>query len=604
MTGTAAVRLALLAALFVSGGAGASAGRDREVAGLWEAHHRLGPEIHGEMIVRKRGDAWIANIAGQNHPMMLQHGVISFDLPGGRGGFRARLTRTGIQHGQWFQPSSSVTPAFASSVSFAREGRDQWRGHVRPVPADFSFYLLISRRPDGSLDALIRNPQRNIGRQLRVDGVVRDAEKLTFIGREPGGKTAPRFNGRFNEDGTVISVDLGPAFGGTYDFTRATEQSAFYPRGKAPADYVYTKPLKRKDGWAVGSLDGAGISRRGIEAFLRRLLSEPMEAPEAPQVDALLIARHGKLVVEEYFHGWDRDTPHNTRSAGKSVTAALIGSAIHAGAPLALSSKVYDVMGKGATRQDPDPLKSRMTLEHLLTMSSGFYCNDSNPEAPGNEETMLSQSAEPDFYRYTLRVPMDRTPGEKSVYCSADANLALGMLNQATGEHPMDLFERLIARPLQITQSAWYLSPSRQPYGGGSLVITPRDFLKIGQTMLDGGRWKGRRILDEDFVKNMSSPLHPLKNIHYGYLWWSIEWPYKGRSVRAFFAGGNGGQAIIVIPELDLVIGTFGSSYSSPVGLEIQQAYVPRYILPSVDFSGADLPPIGDYKVIYGLSRP
>jgi CubicO group peptidase (beta-lactamase class C family) len=435
-----------------------------------------------------------------------------------------------------------------------------------------------------------------------VDGIVQDGENLTFINREPSGKVAQRFNGRYNKDGNVISVNFGSAFDGTYDFTPATDQSNFYPRGRLPESYVYATPVKREDGWEVGSLGAASISRRGIEAFVQRLLSESMESPDAPQVDAVLVARHGKLVLEEYFHGWNRGRIHNTRSAGKSVTSALVGAAIPGGAPLALSSSVYEVMSAGATTsQELDPRKRRMTLENLLTMSSGFFCNDSNPEAPGNEEAMLNQTAEPDFYRYSLRVPMDRTPGDRAVYCSADANLALGMLSYSTGEHVMDLFERLLARPLGINQSAWYLSPSRQPYGGGSFVITPRDFLKIGQMMLDGGVWNGRRILDKSFVQKLSSPLHQLKNLDYGYLWWGVEWPYKGRTVRGYFAGGNGGQAIIVIPELALVIGIFGSSYNSRVGLEIQQGYAPRYILPSVDFYG-DIPPVEEYEVIYGLS--
>ncbi len=95
-----------------------------------------------------------------------------------------------------------------------------------------------------------------------------------------------------------------------------------------------------------------------------------------------------------------------------------------------------------------------------------------------------------------------------------------------------------------------------------------------------------------------------MKNIQYGLLWWGIDWPYRGRTVHAFLAGGNGGQAIIVIPELDVVIGTFGSSYSSRAGLEIQQGFPPRYILPTILQKGEDQStPIipGEYTVIYGL---
>src|SRR5262249_43339197 len=160
--------------------------------------------------------------------------------------------------------------------------------------------------------------------------------------------------------------------------------------------------------------------RKGIEDFIQRLLDMPMDSLDAMQVDAILIARHGKLVLEEYFHGFDRDTPHSTRSAGKSLTAVLVGAAIQAGAPVSLSSPVYKVMNGGTFPQGLEPRKQAMTLEHLLTMSSGIFCDDTNPDAPGNEETMINQEAEPDFYRFYMKASMDREPGAKAVYCSGD----------------------------------------------------------------------------------------------------------------------------------------------------------------------------------------
>ena len=100
-----------------------------------------------------------------------------------------------------------------------------------------------------------------------------------------------------------------------------------------------------------------------------------------------------------------------------------------------------------------------MTLEHLLTMSSGYFCDDTNPDAPGNEDTMLDQSDEPDYYRYTLKVPMATAPGEKSVYCSINPNLALGVVGRATGESPLDTFDRLLGAPMKIDRYGWPLDP-------------------------------------------------------------------------------------------------------------------------------------------------
>jgi CubicO group peptidase (beta-lactamase class C family) len=101
--------------------------------------------------------------------------------------------------------------------------------------------------------------------------------------------------------------------------------------------------------------------------------------------------------------------------------------------------------------------------------------------------------------------------------------------------------------------------------------------------MLNGGTWNGRRILGRDYVKRSTSPLYPLGRFRFGYLWWIHDYPYKGRTVRAFWAGGNGGQAVVVIPELDLAVATFGSNYFSAGSYYVQLEVIPKYILPAVE---------------------
>lgn len=78
-------------------------------------------------------------------------------------------------------------------------------------------------------------------------------------------------------------------------------------------------------------------------------------------------------------------------------------------------------------------------------------------------------------------------------------------------------------------------------------------------------------------------PLEKLRKLQYGYLWWSIAYPYKDKTVRAFFAGGNGGQLVMGIPDLGLVVAIYAGNYSDPVLYKIQEELVPQYILPAVD---------------------
>jgi CubicO group peptidase (beta-lactamase class C family) len=602
----AALRLAAVLFLLAVGAAAAGGTPSAdELAGLWMAKHDYGPHARGALVLRKTEDGWQADFRGRRIAVEEADGALAFEMPNREGAFRARLQPDGsVKHGQWFQPASPANPPFGSGIAFEPDGPDRWRGQVLPMYDTSTAYLKLEKRPDGSLGAFLRHREFNLGLRYDLDRVVRDGNAVRVIGRFRG-ETADRvlLEGSYEPDDDVLTLAFDPPLDGSYDFRRAGDESDFYPRGKNPGRYVYQPPLERADGWPIATLDEVNIDRNGIESFVQWILDMPMDSVETMQIDAILVARRGKLVLEEYFHGFDRDTPHPTRSAAKSLTATLIGAAMQAGLPVSLSSPVYQVMNGGSFPEELEARKRAMRLEHLLTMTSGIFCDDGNPDAPGNEETMTNQADEPDLYRFYMRAPMDRQPGAEAVYCSGDPNLAIGVLDRATGEHPMDLFDRLLGEPLQIARHIWYLSPSRQPYGGGSTNMIPRDFMKLGQLMLNRGSWNGRRILSEDFVRDASSPTYDLNGIKYGYLWWGVDFPYKNRIVHAYFAGGNGGQGVLVVPELELVVATFGSNYSSRLGLEIQQGLTPRYILPAVrEAADSKATPVvpREYKVIYG----
>jgi CubicO group peptidase (beta-lactamase class C family) len=267
----------------------------------------------------------------------------------------------------------------------------------------------------------------------------------------------------------------------------------------------------------------------------------------------------------------------------------VIGAAMHADVPLKLSSPVYQVMNGGKFPPDLDPQKRTMTLEHLLTMSSGYFCDDTNDAAPGNEETMWDQEKEPDFYRYTMNVPMATPPGKNSVYCSASPNLALGMAGRAAHENPLSLFDRLVGGPMKIRRYDWGLDYASNPYGGGGPSLLLRDFIKLGQLLLNGGTWEGHRILSREFAARSGSKLYHLRNVYYGYLWWSEDYPYKNRTVRTYSARGAGGQTVTVVPELDLIVATFAGNYSSRKGMFAASTdSIPNTILPAVREGGDD----------------
>jgi CubicO group peptidase (beta-lactamase class C family) len=186
-----------------------------------------------------------------------------------------------------------------------------------------------------------------------------------------------------------------PAAGGSFDFTRAGPDSEFYPRGQDPAPYVYHQPLQRDDGWQVASLEDVGISRPAMENLLRTIIAARDDSIHAPAFHGILIARHGRLVLEEYFHGYSADQPHETRSAAKTMAAVLAGAAMYAQVPIDVSTPVYKTYYGDHLPANLDPRAQRMTLRNLLTMSPGLDCNDWDTRTPGSEDNMQDQTRRP-----------------------------------------------------------------------------------------------------------------------------------------------------------------------------------------------------------------
>ena len=553
------------------------------LAGLWTAR-RVWPHAQGPLIIRAQGDAFVADFIGRSFPMRRVDGELVFALPGSEGEFHGQLERDGSMLGFWRgAPSSAlfVGGRGLTPVRLVADGRGRWRGEIAPFEDAFSFYLMLTPQPDGGFTALLRNMDRDYGAQLGISRLERRGDALVLLGKR-GAETTLRdmAHGSYDAEEDMLTLSF-PNRGGSYDFRRDSDDSAFYPRGRNPERYAYQPPLSVSDGWRTDTLEAAGIDRAGIEAVVQSLVDMSMETLDTPQIHGLLIARRGRLVLEEYFHGQSRDQLHETRSASKSVTATIVGAAMQAGVPLQLSSSVFAVMAPNYSGELDAPRRA-MTLENLLTMSSGFFCDDRNPAAPGNEQVMIDENTEPNYYRFSLNIPFDRTPGERAVYCSADPNLALGMVGRAAGENPLYLFERLVAQPMQIRRYTWSTDPAGNPYGGGSAQFLPRDFMKFGQLMLDGGVWNGRRILSRDYVARASAPLYQLERNTYGYLWWSRDFPYRGGVVHSFSARGTGGQLLTVFPELDLVIAIYGGNYSSRGYRFYYDELVPNRLLPAV----------------------
>jgi CubicO group peptidase (beta-lactamase class C family) len=561
--------LAVALSLALAGNAAA-----QDLSGLWAATQRFGPDARGTLLVMRTADGWRADIAGYS----VASPTLSFELPDKQGSFRGKVVGREI-HGYWIQPVTQYNGGrYATPVTLTPDGAQRWRGTVAPWDDRFTMYFPLTSAGAGTYTTYLRNPDRNLGRFFRVSRVELHRDTVQFIGNQGEGEQVLT-TGIYNE-GAIWGVRLR---GGAYDFQKVAYAtiSGFYPRGLPAARYRYTQPLQLDDGWPVATPEAVGLSRDSLERFVQLLIDLPMDSLTSVQVHSLLVARHGKLVVDEYFHGQARDLPHELRSASKTMLSVLIGAANTSGLRIPLDTLVYQTM-LGTVPADVDPRKRTMTLENLLSMNAGFECDPDSAAPRTADEDVMGQNGVQDYYRYTLNVPLNAAPGEKVYYCSAEPNLAGGMVAKITGEPQLELFDRLLGRPLQLGRYHLGLQPSGEVYGGGGHLFTSRDFLKFAQLMLDG-RWGNRQILSKDWVQRSRAPLLELwPGQQYRLLWNSREYDYAGKKTRAYFLAGNGGQVSVAFPELDLVIVLTGANYNNPATPMWRRIYGFRDILAAV----------------------
>ncbi len=552
-----------------------------DLIGLWEGKRIAGPEIQGSLLVTRQGDSWSADVSGYKLNVVSEGTQLRFKIPGERGSFAGNYDADKNQiKGHWTQPGiiNNGMP-HASPVILKAVGDQQWRGKIVPLKDEFSLFLPVVKRADETSGTFLRNPDRGFGAFYNLDRLELDGDTVRWVGQFF----------RSSDEQVLAEASYQPGRmavnirGYLYDMRLLSDDSHshFYARGKNPEPYRYSPPPSVGDGWAVGTLNNAGIDISAIARFIDEVILKPADSIDDPYIHGFLLARSGKLVLEEYFHGFQREKPHDTRSASKSLATVLAGAAIQAGMPVAESSSVYQTMGIDLSN-DSDARRQQMTLAHLMSMSSGFECDDGSSSSRGNEDTMQSQERQPDWYQYVLNLDMVYEPGEKAVYCSGGMNLVGGVLQAATGRGLADLFQELIAEPLQIDHYYLNLSPTGDPYMGGGIYWRPRDFMKLGQLMLNGGTWNDQRVLSKAYAEKSISSLYQMRDKGYGYGWWSIDYPYKDGQVTAFFAAGNGGQIVMGIPALDLLIAFYAGNYSHPTLFKIQEAFVPEYILPAV----------------------
>jgi CubicO group peptidase (beta-lactamase class C family) len=315
-----------------------------------------------------------------------------------------------------------------------------------------------------------------------------------------------------------------------------------------PCAYRFRRPVETGDGWKTADLEDVQIDREGIE----RLFGEVLRG-EHGKIDAVLVARNGRLVLEEYFDGYHEHARHALYSVTKSVTSLLVGIALDQGLIDSVREPVYRLFpDRGGTRWVDE--RYDIALENALSMSAGVEWDETvRPlDDPANDVSHLLRRSE-DAVGYVLDKRQFEPPGLRWNYNSGLTVLLGAAVRNVSGLAPDTFAERYLFDPLGIETQRWLRQHDGAVHTSGGLLLRPRDMAKIGQLMLDGGRWAGRRIVSREWVEASVRAHVRYGGRGYGYQWYSGRTLVGETEVKAFWAWGYGGQFIFVAPRLELV---------------------------------------------------
>ncbi|MGD9141648.1 MAG: serine hydrolase [bacterium] len=316
---------------------------------------------------------------------------------------------------------------------------------------------------------------------------------------------------------------------------------------RPPQPYAYKKPLEVEGGWEVASLDEVGMGAEHLDQMMNDIYAN------YDYVHSILIVKDGKLVFEEYMNGWDPLRLHRLQSVTKSVTATLVGLAVREGFIGDLGDPLYEYLPEYSALFDE--AKKEITIEHLLTMSAGFDWNEletyyADPEACDAHIA----GASGDFIKFVLERPIVNEPGTRWYYNSGYPNMLGYIIEQESGRKLLEFAFEYLFEPIGIRRAYWQPTVGEgRPSCAGGLRLMSRDMARYGQLHLMNGKWGGEQVLPRDFVAASTSPLIETGlDGAYGYFWWTHE----QEEFSAYLASGTGGQYIVCIPALNVVVVT------------------------------------------------
>jgi CubicO group peptidase (beta-lactamase class C family) len=342
------------------------------------------------------------------------------------------------------------------------------------------------------------------------------------------------------------------------------------PSGPESGPAASLTPVAATADWPVSTPAAEGLDAARLLDVLNRI-----RRGEYGRIHSLLVVRNERLVMEEYFDGWAAVRPHTQQSVTKSVTSLAAGLAIDRGR-LRLSDPVTRFFPDYEPIAALDANKQALTVRDLLMMRTGLDWSEAVYQ--GSPLDRLN-ACSCDWIRFVLDWPMREPPGQRWEYVSGGVIVLGAVLGRAAGTPVDALLDAELFAPLGFESVQWYRGqPQGLPHTGGGLFLRSRDMAKLGTLVAQGGRWQGRPVLSEAWIRESTQTLPEVVSTFggqpatYGYLWWGLP----GGVITA---AGAQGQWIFALPERRLVVVSTADNAGAQFGAAVRILY--DHILPA-----------------------
>lgn len=339
--------------------------------------------------------------------------------------------------------------------------------------------------------------------------------------------------------------------------------------------------------WVITTPLAAGLNESHLCQFFNTINKDKIN------LHSVLIERHGQLLTELYRTGPDQpinkwmgamnpfsgdtqfgvDSLHDMRSISKSIVSLLIGIALQQGRIASLDQSVLSFYPEWTELQKAD--RQQISVRHLLNMNSGLdWCEPSFTKNPvssiWNDEANLLWRYSPSHY--VLSRPLVMVPGTTFHYNGGGTTVLADILVRTSGLSLSELVKRDLFEPLGIKNWQWATDFREREIPFAGLRLRPRDLLKIGRLLLNHGRWHDQQIVSVALLEEMLQPVmhsdfysppEAKEDWQYGYQWWFGKLPFHGRQLDWVGAIGNGGQQLVIVPDLDMSVTLTAGDYGT-----------------------------------------